>query len=217
MINNFDAFIFDLDGTLIDSMEIWRQVDIEFLGARGIELPDDLQYLIEGMSFSETAEYFRDRFHLDQNIDEIKAEWNDMASEYYKNKIALKNGAKDFLDLLVKRGHKIAIATSNSRDLVDHILKKHEIHCYFHTIRTSCEVPRGKPYPDVYLKVAEDLGVNPENCLAFEDTLAGVMAAKAAGMKVIGVADQTSYCSKDKILELVEEYVLDFNDIMKRF
>lgn len=217
MINNFDAFIFDLDGTLIDSMGIWKQVDIEFLGSRGIELPEDLQRIIEGMSFSETAEYFRNRFSLKQDIDEIKAEWNDMAAGYYKNKIALKNGAKDFLNLLIGKGYKVAIATSNSRDLVDHILKRHEIGSYFDTIRTSCEVPRGKPYPDVYLKVAEDLGVNPKKCLAFEDTLAGVMAAKSAGMKVIGVADEMSYCSKDKILELVEEYVLDFNDIIKRF
>ncbi|MPM85553.1 Hexitol phosphatase B [bioreactor metagenome] len=197
-------------------MGIWKQVDLEFLGSRGLELPEDLQCSIEGMSFTETAGYFKNRFSLKEEIEEIKAEWNCMAEEYYKSRIALKRGVKEFLELIYERGLKIAIATSNSRELVQHILKNHGIEYYFSVIRTSCEVPKGKPYPDVYLKVAEDLEVSPVNCIAFEDTLAGVMAAKSAGMKVIAVSDETSLCSKEKIAELTEDYINDFFDVIKK-
>lgn len=216
MFKNIEAVIFDLDGTLIDSMGIWKQVDIEFLGNRGIELPADLQCCIEGKSFTETALYFKERFKLKESIEDIKEEWRIMAEEYYKHKIALKSGAKEFLSVLSSKGIKIAIATSNSKDLVNHILNNHNIQDYFSFIRTSCEVPRGKPHPDVYLKVAEDLNIIPTRCLAFEDTLAGVTAAKSAGMRVVAIADEASYCSKDKIIELAEEYIESFDEIIKK-
>jgi HAD superfamily hydrolase (TIGR01509 family) len=101
-----------------------------------------------------------------------------MAEDYYKWHIKLKSGAKEFLKLLYEKGIKIGIATSNSRELVDHMLANHGIRQYFSNIRTSCEVEKGKPHPDVYLKVSEDMGIAPAHCLVFEDTLSGVMAAK---------------------------------------
>lgn len=97
------------------------------------------------------------------------------------------------------------------------MLANHGIRQYFSNIRTSCEVEKGKPHPDVYLKVAEDMCVKPEHCLVFEDTLAGVMAAKAAGMKVFAVADEISYESKDKLLEMTEGYIHSFEEVMKHF
>jgi len=217
MYKNIEAVIFDVDGTLVDSMWIWKQVDIEFLGKRGITLPERLQSEIEGMSFSETAIYFKARFDLVESLEEIKAEWNDMAEEYYKKHIKLKDGAKELLRLLHQKGYILGIATSNSRELVDHMLANHDIRQYFSNIRTSCEVEKGKPHPDVYLKVAEDMCVKPENCLVFEDTLAGVMAAKAAGMKVFAVADEISYESKDKLVEMTEGYIHSFEEVMEHF
>mgnify|MGYP002683768385 CR=1 FL=1 len=109
----------DVDGTLIDSMWIWKQVDIEFLGKRGIPLPERLQMEIEGMSYSETAVYFKERFNLPESLEEIKEEWRLMAEDYYKRHIQLKSGAKDFLKLLYDKGLTLGIATSNSRELVD--------------------------------------------------------------------------------------------------
>ncbi len=79
MLSNIKAIIFDLDGTLVDSMWIWKQVDIDYLEKHGHPLPDDLQKDIEGMSFTETAQYFKNRFNIEDDIDDIKAEWNAMA------------------------------------------------------------------------------------------------------------------------------------------
>lgn len=217
MYKDIKAVIFDVDGTLIDSMWIWRQVDIEFLGKRGIPLPEKLQSEIEGMSYSETAIYFKARFDLPESLEEIKEEWNTMAEDYYKRRIKLKSGAKEFLKLLYDKGYTIGIATSNSRELVEHMLANHGIKQYFSNIRTSCEVDRGKPYPDVYLKVAEDMGVKPEHCIVFEDTVAGVMAAKSAGMKVFAVADEISAESREKLIEMTEGYIYSFEEVRKYF
>ncbi len=217
MYKDIKAVIFDVDGTLIDSMWIWKQVDIEYLGKRGIPLPEKLQSEIEGMSYSETAIYFKARFDLPESLEEIKEEWRIMAEDYYKTHIKLKSGVKKFLQLLYEKGYKIGIATSNSRELVDHMLKNHDIEKYFSVIRTSCEVDKGKPYPDVYLKVAEDMGIDPVHCIVFEDTVAGVMAAKSAGMKVFAMADETSADSKDKLVEMTEGYIHSFEEVMEYF
>jgi HAD superfamily hydrolase (TIGR01509 family) len=217
MYKDIKAVIFDVDGTLVDSMWIWKQVDIDFLGRRGIPLPPRLQSDIEGMSYSETAIYFKARFNLTETLEEIKAEWNDMAEDFYKRRIKLKSGVKEFLQLLHGKGLVLGIATSNSRELVDHMLENHGIGQYFSNIRTSCEVEKGKPHPDVYLKVAEDMGIDPGHCLVFEDTLAGVMAAKAAGMKVFAVADEVSYESRDKLVDMTEGYIQGFEEVMEHF
>jgi len=217
MYKDIKAVIFDIDGTLIDSMWIWRQVDIEYLGKRGIPLPEKLQSDIEGMSYSETAIYFKARFNLPEPLEVIKEEWRLMAEDYYKCHIKLKSGAKELLKLLYDKGFKIGIATSNSRELVDYMLNNHNIKQYFSNIRTSCEVDKGKPHPDVYLKVAEDMGIEPCCCLAFEDTVAGVMAAKAAGMKAFVMADEVSLESKDKLIEMAEGYIHSFDEVMGYF
>jgi HAD superfamily hydrolase (TIGR01509 family) len=217
MYEDIKAVIFDVDGTLIDSMWIWRQVDIEFLGKRGIPLPERLQAEIEGMSYSETAIYFKARFDLPDSLEEIKEEWRLMAEDYYKFHIKLKSGAKEFLKLLYDKDYPIGIATSNSRELVDNMLENHDIRQYFSIIRTSCEVDKGKPHPDVYLKVAEDMGLEPRHCLVFEDTVSGVMAAKSAGMKVFAMADEVSEESKDKLIEMTEGYIHSFDEVTEYF
>ncbi|WP_427339484.1 HAD family hydrolase [Caloranaerobacter sp. DY30410] len=213
MLNRVKAVIFDLDGTIVDSMWIWEQIDIDFLAKRGIKLPNDLQKAIEGMSFTETAIYFKNRFNLKESIEEIKEEWNAMAYDFYKNRVPLKKGVKEFIEYLKQKGIKLGIGTSNSRELAIEVLKTHNILHYFDTIRTSCEVEKGKPHPDVFLKVAEDLKVDPKDCLVFEDTYAGVLAAKRAGMKVFAVADEFSFPYKNEICSLADKYIEDFKEI----
>jgi HAD superfamily hydrolase (TIGR01509 family) len=205
-----------VDGTLVDSMWIWKQVDIDFLKRRKTELPIDLQKDIEGLSYTSTAEYFKERFKLPETVEEIKEEWRVMADDFYNNIIPLKAGVKELLQIIREHNLKIGIATSNSRELVETMIKKHEIGKYFDSIRTSCEVPRSKPFPDVYLQAAKDLDVMPENCLVFEDTVAGATAAKAAGMKVVVIYDELSAESRSHLEQLSELYIMDFHEFISK-
>jgi len=96
-LNDIDAVIFDLDGTLVDSMWIWREIDIEYLGRYGLELPETLQSEIEGMSFAETAVYFKERFQIPDSLEQMKEDWNKMAWDKYMHEVMLKPGADLFL------------------------------------------------------------------------------------------------------------------------
>ena len=128
------AVLFDLDGTLVDSMWVWRNIDIDFLSAIGKELPDDLQKEIEGMSFTETAEYFKKRFGIKDDVEDIKAHWNRMAYDKYTSEVKLKKGAKEFLARL-KSDHILAgIASSNSETLINGVLKAEGVAEYFDAI-----------------------------------------------------------------------------------
>ncbi len=208
------AVIFDLDGTLVDSMWIWKDIDIEYLNKHQLPLPADLQKTIEGMSFTETATYFKTRFSLPDSIEQIKTEWIEMAADYYANRINLKKDAAEFIQHLTDQGILVGIGTSNSRDLALMVLKRHNIEMAITEMVTSCEVPKGKPAPDVFLKVAELMGVEPEACLVFEDTHAGVLAALAAGMQVIAVKDLHSEEWAHEIEPLVQRYIEDYSEML---
>ena len=156
------AVIFDLDGTLVDSMWMWKAIDIEYLGRYGLSCPDGLQRAIEGMSFSETAAYFKERFHLADSLEAIKAAWVQMSLEKYQKEVPLKPGAREFLNFLSGQGVKMGIATSNGQAMVDAVLDALDIRKYFQVVATACEAAAGKPAPDIYLLVAERLGVAPE-------------------------------------------------------
>ena len=208
-----DAVIFDLDGTLVDSMWMWHQIDIEYLGRFGIPLPEKLQTDIEGMSFHETAVYFKERFQLEDSLEMIKENWNTMAWEKYEREVPLKPGVKAFLEKCRTRGIKLGIATSNSRALTENIVSVHGLQEYFDCIMTGCDVKRGKPAPDVYLAVADKLQVRPERCLVFEDILPGIMAGKNAGMKVCAVEDAYSADIRTQKRELADYYITDYTEL----
>lgn len=210
MLENKKAVIFDLDGSLVDSMWMWREIDIEYLGRFGIALPEDLQSNIEGMSFSETALYFKTHFDIPDSIEQMKSDWNRMAWDKYTYEVPLKPGIKEFLQGCREHHIKLGIATSNSRELVDNIAAVHGLHDYFDCIMTSCEVAKGKPAPDIYLAVAEKLKVPPSKCLVFEDIIPGIMAGRNAGMEVCAVEDDYSVQDRAAKQELADYYVKDF-------
>lgn len=214
MLKDIDGVIFDLDGTLVDSMWMWKTIDIEYLARFGLEFPTDLQGKIEGMSFSETAIYFKERFNLPDSLDQIKSDWNKMAWDKYLYEVPLKEGAREFLQYLKDNHIPAGIATSNSRDLVDLIIDKLNIAEFFASIRTSCEVEKGKPSPDIYLLVANDLGVDPKKCLVFEDVIQGVMGGKNANMKVCAVYDEFSEKDDQEKKRLSDYYIYSMKEII---
>ncbi|MHC1747573.1 MAG: HAD family hydrolase [Cellulosilyticaceae bacterium] len=217
MNKQYKAVIFDLDGTLIDSMWVWEKIDEAYLGGLNIEVPQDIDKELEGMSFTETATYFKERFQLEQSVEAIKEAWNELAWEFYMKHIPLKDNVIEFLQLLHEKEISLGIATSNSIELVTAVLERFDIKKYFQTIRTSCEVEKGKPHPYIYLKVAEDLGINPEECLVFEDVPNGALAAKRAGMDVWGVDDIQSIDTKNTLQELSNHFITNYQEAITYF
>lgn len=216
MIEHIQAVIFDIDGTLVDSMGVWHEIDIEYFGILGIPMPPTIQKDIEGMSFTETAVYFKETFDLkEKTIEDIKLDWIRMANEKYLYEIQAKKGAREYMRFLKEKGIKIGVATSNDKTLAVSALKPHGFLEKVDSIRTACEVNKGKPAPDIYLKVAEDLGVDPKHCLVFEDIPNGMRAGKAAGMTVIGVKDERALKYREEIEELCSYYIQDYFEVLE--
>ena len=216
MLTEKKAVIFDLDGTVVDSMWMWEAIDIEYLARFGIPLPPDLQKKISGMSFRETAVYFKETFGIPDSLEKIKSDWNEMAMDKYCNEVPLKPGVLDFLKKLKESGIKTGIATSNSRELAMAVLEALGLSDYFDEVHMSCEVKTGKPAPDIYLLVAEKLGVMPERCLVFEDIMQGILAGKAAGMKVCAVKDEFSVMQEAEKTESADWFIDGFDELMNR-
>lgn len=212
-LKDYDAVIFDLDGSLVDSMWMWKAIDVEYLGRHGITPPDTLQQEIGGRSFVETAQYFKERFNIKDSIEKIGNDWNEMAWEKYTYEVPLKSGALEFLKACRDLNIKMGIASSNSKELIEQVLSVHGIRDYFVSIKSGTEIVKGKPAPDVYLAVSDELNVIPDRCLVFEDLVDGIMAGKSAGMTVIAVNDAYSAHRDTEKKDLSDFYINDYNDI----
>ena len=214
-MNNIKAAIFDLDGTLVDSMGVWSKIDIDFLGKRNIPLPANLKDDITHLSFQQVAEYFKDRFKLTESTEDIMNECHEMAYHEYSKNVKLKAGAKEYLEKLKASGVKIGLATSNSIPLLEATLKNNNIYSLFDAITVTDEVNKSKDNPDIYLLSAKKLNVAPEDCMVYEDILPAVTGAKLAGMKVTGVYDDASMDQMDMLKEKCDLYINNYHELLK--
>lgn len=214
MLNNIKAVLFDLDGTLVESMSMWGDVDVDYLKKFHIPVPEGLQKAIEGLSMYQTAVYFKENFAIEDSLEDIMDEWNRMAYKKYTTEIPLKPGVRAFLDVLKSKNIPCGIATSNSRILTEAILKSHQVENYFSVMVTGDEITNGKPDPEVYLEAARKLGVAPEHCLVFEDIPFGIMAGKRAGMTVCAVEDDYSMNDMEEKIRLADFYIKSYEELL---
>lgn len=206
--------IFDLDGTLLDSLKAWPEIDYKFLAKRGISLPPDYPHAIKHMHFYEAAHYTIARFSLDENADDVVREWTDMVKEYYANDVTLKPFAREYLEALLARGVKIAIATSSRRELFLPALKRLNIEPYFHAVVTAEDVGRGKNSPDIYLEAARRLGVSPTECAVFEDVPVAAHTAHGAGFYTVAIFDEASAHEEAALREHSDLYIRSFSELL---
>jgi HAD superfamily hydrolase (TIGR01509 family) len=213
----YKAVIFDLDGTLIDSMLVWINVDKEYLTKRNIPVPDDLFKDVEGgNNFVEIAHYFKKKFNLPDSIEEICSEWTNMVAEYYKKDVKLKPGALELLQFLKEKDIRIGVGTSNSKYLAETVLQANGVLVYFDSIIAGCDDIKGKPFPDIFLKAAKELNVLPQDCLVIEDVLVGVQAAKNAGMDIYAIYDEYAAHETEQIKQNADFYAEDFGKILEK-
>ncbi len=213
-MKDFKGAIFDLDGTLLDSMWVWRDVDVKFLAKRGFELTTDYIEAISAKAFKAAADYTVERFQLKEKAEDIINEWFNMAHKSYSTEVFLKPNAREYLEKLKDDGIKLAVATASAENLFKPALINNNIYDFFETIVTADEVERGKGFPDIYLKAAENLKLKPEECVVYEDIFKGIQGAKAGNFYTVAVYDKHSEYEQEKLKKFADKYILDFEELM---
>lgn len=215
MLETMKGAIFDLDGTLLDSMGVWRQIDIDFLGKRGFEVPTDYLQAITSKHFRDAADYTIERFGLKESPQAIMDEWFEMAVHDYTYEVMLKPYVREYLMQLKERGVKIAAATASDTRLFLPCLEHHGILDCFDAYTVTTEVRRAKGFPDIYENAAGKIGLTALDCVVYEDILKGIEGAKMGGFYAVGVEDIHSGYEKEQIQKEADYYISSFEELCR--
>jgi HAD superfamily hydrolase (TIGR01509 family) len=183
------AVIFDLDGVLADSEPWWSKIDAKLLGEYGVNYRGECHQNVLGVSYRLAVEFYKNTFHLSVPTEDLMRRRGEIATEFFATRVGLFPSAKATLEQLNEMKLHLAVATSSVSASARPFLERTGISRFFEVIITGDEVARGKPHPDIYLHVAEKLGVPAGDCLVIEDALSGILAAKAAKMRVAAIPD----------------------------
>ena len=197
-----EAVVFDLDGVLLDSEQVWDEVREQLVKERGGRWNDRAHTEMMGMSSVEWSRYMHDELGVPDPPEKISTEVVRRIAEVYRKRLPLIDGAREAVEHLSARWP-LGLASSSNRELIDLVLELSGLARFFHATVSSEEVARGKPAPDVYLEAARRLSVPPKCCAAVEDSRNGIRAAKAAGMRVSAIPNP-HFPPDDESLELAD-------------
>ncbi|MCR5461663.1 MAG: HAD family phosphatase [bacterium] len=206
----FKGAIFDLDGTILDSSNIWKMVDSKFFGMHEMSVPSDYLENISAMNIFDIARYTIKRFNFNYEVNELVDLWNSIAKKEYEENVLIKPYVKEYLLKLKSEGVKLGIATALDSFLYEPCLKRNGIFDIFDDHRSLSTMKNGKDSPDIYLFVAEKLGVKPNECMVFEDIAKGCKSAKSASFYVVGVNDSNN----ENIKKYTNKYIYSFKELL---
>ncbi len=213
-IRKYKGIIFDLDGTLLDSMGVWNDVDIEFFKRRNIPLTDEYKEKIKSMHFDTAAKYTKETYNLPESEKEIIDEWLELCEEAYSTTVMLKDGAKEFIKYCKECGLKLTIATASTDKISEAVLRNNGVREYFDAKTYVEEVGKDKHEPDVYLLAARKLGLEPKECIVCEDILIGLKSAKKVGFTTVAMYDEDSKDEWEEICETSDINIHSFAVLM---
>lgn len=210
--------IFDLDGTLLDSMGVWRQIDVAFFSRRNIALPNDFMGAITPMQPYQAAVYTVNRFGLNESPDSVLQEWTDMAFDEYRNRLELKPYVREYIGLLASRGVRMSVASSSDRRMVEAALRRNQIRDQMEFIITSAEIGCAKGTPDIYLACAKAMNLEPGECAVYEDIIEGIRGAGKGGFYTVGVYEESYRRDRERSSRMPVEsdlFIRSFGDLME--
>ena len=215
-IRKIKSAVLDMDGTLIDSMGIWHEIDKQFFAEHELIPPEGISNQVNKMTMQEWAEYFIHEFHIQMTEEQIIHRIGEMCYEYYAEKIPLKPYVVEFLDYLDNQGIQYGIATATYRKSAEAALKRLGIFDRMQFILTAEEVPSSKKTPEMFLKSAELLNSIPTETLVVEDSLHCIETAIEGGFPVIAVHDEAVPLHEwERMKALANLYGADFKEILK--
>jgi len=206
-----EAVVFDMDGVLLQSEEVWDVVREQYVRERGGRYDAEVQRTMMGMSSTEWSRYLHDDAGVADEPEEINAEVVRRMLSAYKEHLPLIPGAVDAVRRVAAE-FPLGLASSSNRELIDVALEQAGLVPYFAATVSSEEVARGKPAPDVYLEATRRLGVDPKRCAAVEDSHGGIRSAKAAGMRVVAIPNP-SYPPDDDALAQADDVLGSLSEL----
>lgn len=207
-----DGMIFDVDGTILDSMPVWAHSGERYLSTLGIDAPESLGRILFSMTMQQGAAYIKKTFGLMQNVRQIQTGILGVVEEAYRKETVCKRAADLFLKTLYEAGIPMVVATSNDRPLVLAAFERLGILSYFQEILTCGEFGSGKDHPEIFHAAAERMGAAPSRTWVVEDGLYALRTAKEAGYRVIGVADEASREDAEQIRQIADYFIQDYMD-----
>lgn len=204
------AVIFDMDGVIIDSALLWKRAEKEVFTAIGVRVTDELSSITENMTTVEVTKFwFNKHPWVIKSLNEVENEVIKRVTDLIEKEGRAVHGVEDVIRSLKMKGYKIGLATNSPASIIPVVLKKLQIERYFDAVSSAEHEEEGKPDPSVYLTVAGKMNVNPEHCVAIEDSVSGIMSAKRAGMNTILMTDE----NVDVEDGLVDYRIRAFSDI----
>lgn len=209
----FSGAIFDVDGTILDSMRVWEDMTARFLKKYDIELTAEMVEAYRNMTLEVSLPLIVSTFGLDIDEQSVFEEFNRMALEEYTQRVPAKPGAVEYIQRLSDAGVKIAVATSGFPDACKGAFTRLGIAQYIDAYAFSSEVGVDKSNPDVYLLAAQRIGIEPADCMVFEDILAGIKGATLAGMQTTAVYDLSNRSETDALRQCAGRYITDWSEL----
>lgn len=206
-------YLFDLDGTLIDSNGIWADVDRTFLARRGFPYTKEYRDGMAHMIFPLAAEFTKEFCHLDESCEDIMAEWMTLAEDRYAH-VALKSGARALLDKLRAQGERLAVFTSAVPEHCAAALAVHGLAPYFERVVYAHDLGMNKSSPEAFRRAAELLGVRAADCVLLDDSVRSCRAAREAGLTVIGVYDPVFADVEADLSDVCDRFIRSLEELL---
>ena len=213
-IENIKLFIFYLDGTILDSLEIWNDIDLLFFKNHNLIMGEDYHIAIAPLTLEETATYTKNTYKLDIDEEQIMKEWSDLAIKEYAENVNLKKGVKEFLDYLKNKNVHLAIATSCNEEMFKPCLERYGIVSYFEHFYTSQNLKINKSNTNFFKEILNEYKIEPDQILFFEDSLASMKCAKSLGFNVVAVMDKKWEKQKEEIIASSDDQIEDFSQFI---
>jgi haloacid dehalogenase superfamily, subfamily IA, variant 3 with third motif having DD or ED len=203
--------LFDVDGTILDSMGAWENMGRIYLKSKGIDTSQNINNILYPLTSMQAASFLKNEYHLEDSIQEIIENFHKCLHDFYLYDVKLKEGIIDVLEEFKKHHYQLFIATASTKELVEKSFERLNINHYFNSIFTCDALGISKNDPYFYKKIAFKLQVKPKDIIVFEDSYNAALSAKKAGMKVIGVYDQYT---RGHLQDIVHTYINKWEELL---